>query len=243
MGSDYPSKPMSLYSTIWDGSTWATQGGRYHVNYRFQPFTAEFKDLVLLGCPVNPSIVSITTSTSNNCSDKIADLEANPLTVITVEGRKSMRWFRRKFMYYSYCYDTVRYPTPPPECVIVMEEQNLFKETGRLKNIRFVQHRNHRSMRKRSSRVRRKESLRRRKETTLSQVVEPKKIPSLVVEVLEPKDTPSPAVEPKETPSPAVEPKEIPSPAVEPKETTPPPPPHRRRFRPAPPEATASGFL
>ncbi|XP_017640986.1 probable xyloglucan endotransglucosylase/hydrolase protein 33 isoform X2 [Gossypium arboreum] len=29
----YPSKPMSLYVTIWDGSQWATHGGKYPVNY------------------------------------------------------------------------------------------------------------------------------------------------------------------------------------------------------------------
>ncbi|KMZ63997.1 hypothetical protein ZOSMA_38G01050 [Zostera marina] len=29
----FPSKPMSLYATIWDGSSWATSGGRYKVNY------------------------------------------------------------------------------------------------------------------------------------------------------------------------------------------------------------------
>ncbi|KAL0372786.1 UNVERIFIED_CONTAM: putative xyloglucan endotransglucosylase/hydrolase protein 28 [Sesamum calycinum] len=29
MGGDFPSKPMSLYATIWDGSEWATNGGKY----------------------------------------------------------------------------------------------------------------------------------------------------------------------------------------------------------------------
>ncbi|KAJ0112751.1 hypothetical protein Patl1_03588 [Pistacia atlantica] len=54
MGSDFPSKPMSLYATIWDASSWATSGGRNKVNYKYGPFTAEFKELVLEGCPVDP---------------------------------------------------------------------------------------------------------------------------------------------------------------------------------------------
>nr|GEU31948.1 probable xyloglucan endotransglucosylase/hydrolase protein 30 [Tanacetum cinerariifolium] len=29
MGSDFPSKPMALYATIWDASNWATNGGKY----------------------------------------------------------------------------------------------------------------------------------------------------------------------------------------------------------------------
>ena len=31
-GGDLPSKPMSLYATVWDASTWATSRGRYGVN-------------------------------------------------------------------------------------------------------------------------------------------------------------------------------------------------------------------
>ena len=43
MGGDYPSKPMSLYATIWDASNWATSGGKYKVNYKYAPFVTEFK--------------------------------------------------------------------------------------------------------------------------------------------------------------------------------------------------------
>ncbi|GJW30416.1 probable xyloglucan endotransglucosylase/hydrolase protein 28 [Tanacetum coccineum] len=31
MGADFPSKPMTLYATIWDASEWATNGGKYKV--------------------------------------------------------------------------------------------------------------------------------------------------------------------------------------------------------------------
>ncbi|KAF2938247.1 hypothetical protein DAI22_03g104400 [Oryza sativa Japonica Group] len=51
MGAQFPSKPMSLYATIWDGSSWATSGGRYKVNYKYAPYVAEFTDLLLHGCP------------------------------------------------------------------------------------------------------------------------------------------------------------------------------------------------
>ncbi|KAL7166769.1 hypothetical protein ACSBR2_037447 [Camellia fascicularis] len=130
MGADYPSKPMSLYATIWDASTWATNGGKYKVNYRFQPFVSEFKDLVLQGCPVDP----IQQLHAPHCDNSTAALESANFSNITTEGRKSMSRFRERYMYYSYCYDTVRYPVPPPECVIVLSEQHLFKETGKLKD-------------------------------------------------------------------------------------------------------------
>ncbi|XP_074321751.1 putative xyloglucan endotransglucosylase/hydrolase protein 30 [Silene latifolia] len=133
MGGDYPSKPMSLYATIWDASSWATSGGKYSVKYEIEPFISEFADLVLDGCPVDP-VEQFTGSMSTvDCSVKKDEIENNDYSQITPEGRKSMKWFRERYMYYSYCYDTVRYPVPPPECVVVASEQERFKETGRLK--------------------------------------------------------------------------------------------------------------
>ncbi|PON85436.1 Xyloglucan endotransglucosylase/hydrolase [Trema orientale] len=130
MGGDFPSKPMSLYATIWDASSWATNGGKYKVNYKFAPFVAEFKDLVLEGCPVNP-IQEVPAAEA--CAEKDAVLKGEDYAVITPERRSAMRKFRQRYMYYSYCYDTLRYPVPPPECVIIPSEKKRFKETGRLK--------------------------------------------------------------------------------------------------------------
>lgn len=130
MGGDYPSKPMSLYATIWDASNWATSGGRYKVNYKYAPFVAEFKDLVLEGCPKDP-IQQV--SRAGVCVEKDAYLDSQDYAIMTPERRLAMRKFRQRFMYYSYCYDTLRYPVPPPECVIIPSERRRFKDTGRLK--------------------------------------------------------------------------------------------------------------
>ncbi|KAJ8754286.1 hypothetical protein K2173_002737 [Erythroxylum novogranatense] len=130
MSSEYPSKPMSLYATIWDASNWATSGGRYKVNYKYAPFVAEFKDLVLEGCAVDP-IEQI--SAADSCSEIDTRLATADYAVITRKQRLAMRRFRQRFMYYSYCYDTLRYPVAPPECVIDPYEKERFKDTGRLK--------------------------------------------------------------------------------------------------------------
>ncbi|OIW10691.1 hypothetical protein TanjilG_16063 [Lupinus angustifolius] len=131
MGGDYPSKPMSLYATIWDASNWATSGGRYKANYKYAPFIAEFKDLVLKGCPVNP-IQEV--SDDKACADQHIDLEAQEYATMTPMRRRAMHKFRKHFMYYSYCYDTLRYPTLMPECNIIPAEQERFMETGRLRS-------------------------------------------------------------------------------------------------------------
>ncbi|KAH6804265.1 xyloglucan endotransglucosylase/hydrolase 30 [Perilla frutescens var. frutescens] len=79
MRGDYPSKPMSVYATIWDASTWATNGGKEKVDYKYEPFIAEFKDLILEGCVVDPTDQIL----SSNCTDSIARLNAKDYSTIT----------------------------------------------------------------------------------------------------------------------------------------------------------------
>ncbi|XP_028754645.1 probable xyloglucan endotransglucosylase/hydrolase protein 30 [Neltuma alba] len=131
MGKEYPSKPMSLYATIWDASSWATSGGKYKVNYKYAPFVVEFKDLALHGCSVDP--IQEVPDIDDICSDHHAYLLAQDYATITPMRRLAMRRFRQRYMYYSYCYDTLRYPVPLPECVIDPTEKQRFKESGRLK--------------------------------------------------------------------------------------------------------------
>lgn len=129
MGADFPSKPMGLYATIWDASDWATSGGKYRANYKYAPFVAEFTDLVLHGCATDPLEEVVAT----RCAERDDQLASSEFATLTPKQKLAMRKFRSRYVYYSYCYDTVRYPVPPPECVIdpVMRQQ--FKETGRPK--------------------------------------------------------------------------------------------------------------
>ncbi|KAM7491002.1 hypothetical protein LguiA_033923 [Lonicera macranthoides] len=131
MGGDYPSKPMSLYATIWDASTWATNGGRNKVNYKFEPFVSEFSDFVLEGCPIDP-LQQVYTTTSS-CTEATASLLAADYATITPRQRKAMQWFRENHMYYTHCYDRVRYPVPLPECVEILSEKRRFRDSGRLR--------------------------------------------------------------------------------------------------------------
>lgn len=133
MGLDYPSKPMALYATIWDASSWATNGGKLKADYKYAPFVSDYKDLVLEGCPVDP----IEEFPFYPCYESDSRLDNKDYAVITPAARAKMRWFRRRYMYYSYCYDAYRYPVTLPECVIDPDEQIKFKENGRLKPKQF----------------------------------------------------------------------------------------------------------
>lgn len=142
MGADYPSKPMALYATIWDASDWATSGGRYKTNYKYAPFIAEFTDLALHGCVVDP----LEEIFSSSCSEQDDQLQSANYASISPKQRMAMKNFRQKYMYYSYCYDSLRYSVPPSECVADQLEKQRFKETGRSKfDEKKKQHRSKRS--------------------------------------------------------------------------------------------------
>ncbi|KAL4384659.1 hypothetical protein GQ457_15G008100 [Hibiscus cannabinus] len=130
MGGDYPTKPMSLYATIWDASSWATGGGKIKVNYDYAPFTAEFRELVLDGCPMDP-IQEYPDFTI--CNDKDAWLDTRIYSFLSPKRRAAMYKFRQHYMYYSSCYDVWRYPVRLPGCVIDPIEKERFNESGRLK--------------------------------------------------------------------------------------------------------------
>ncbi|KAL5080507.1 hypothetical protein RYX36_008928 [Vicia faba] len=105
---------MTLYSTIWDASTWDANGGKYKVNYKYAPYIVEFSDFVLHGCAIDP-IEHVT-----NC-DSVQTSKIVPSDVTQVE-RNKMDNFRLKHMTYSYYYDKTRYKVPLPECVIDSRE-------------------------------------------------------------------------------------------------------------------------
>ncbi|WVZ61336.1 hypothetical protein U9M48_011234 [Paspalum notatum var. saurae] len=143
MGGDYPSKPMAVYATIWDGSTWATDNGRYKVNYKRGPFTADFSDLVLRGCPAASAAgthLHLQLQPDRHPDDRCAGAEFELMTadyaIMTPRKRMDMRRWRQRQMLYTVCYDTNRYPAPFPECDVNMAERHKFWEWGESKVVR-----------------------------------------------------------------------------------------------------------
>ncbi|QCD82270.1 xyloglucan:xyloglucosyl transferase [Vigna unguiculata] len=112
--SVYPSKPMSVYATIWDGSEWATHGGKYPVNYKYAPFVASFAQVKLSGCISDPTApVSACAKVNPSAQDPINGPE---FTKLSQQQVAAMDWARRKLMFYSYCNDRPRFKVMPPEC-------------------------------------------------------------------------------------------------------------------------------
>ncbi|CAL9111595.1 Xyloglucan endotransglucosylase hydrolase protein [Musa troglodytarum] len=117
MARAYPSKPMSIYSTIWDGSQWATHGGKKPVNYKFGPFVASFKNFLVAGCAWNQTKAASSCTRSGQSGSLALDpIEGDEFVKLSAEQQRGMEWVRSKFMFYSYCNDLSRFPVLPPEC-------------------------------------------------------------------------------------------------------------------------------
>ncbi|KAG4162693.1 hypothetical protein ERO13_D01G130100v2 [Gossypium hirsutum] len=110
----HPLKPMSLYVTIWDGSQWATHGGKYPVNYKYAPFVTSLTDVEMVGCIVNPKQPNSSCSSASVSS--IDPVEGPDFVKLSNQQMSAMVWARRKLMFYSYCKDTSRFKVLPPEC-------------------------------------------------------------------------------------------------------------------------------
>lgn len=115
LGLQYPSKPQSLYTTIWDGSQWATEGGKYPVDYSLAPFKAFFKDLKLEGCVWNNAVDDVPPCASSS-SANLNRLDGPEFKTLSAEQIRAMKWARGKYLWYSYCDDVKRYPEPPVDC-------------------------------------------------------------------------------------------------------------------------------
>ncbi|KAL6634953.1 hypothetical protein ACP70R_027624 [Stipagrostis hirtigluma subsp. patula] len=137
MGGDFPAKPMAVYATIWDGSAWATDGGKYKVNYKYAPFASEFSDLAVLGCRADPVLRAPVAGDGGECDERgLLELMTADYAVMTPQKRAAMRAFRARHMTYTVCYDAVRYAAGPfPECDNSDEEKEGFWAWGESKTV------------------------------------------------------------------------------------------------------------
>lgn len=103
--SQYPLKPMSIYATLWDGSDWATDGGKHRANYNYGPFLSSYSDFIISGC----------TAEQLNCRWPRYLNHLIPPTLSKAQ-KQALHIVRNNYMIYDYCHDVSRYPNGLPEC-------------------------------------------------------------------------------------------------------------------------------
>ncbi|CAM8967580.1 unnamed protein product [Rhodiola kirilowii] len=101
----FPLRPMYMYGSIWDASSWATENGKYKANYNYQPFVGKYKDFKIGGC---------TTSSPSSCRSP----SVSPSRSYGLSRRQlsAMLWAQRNHLVYDYCNDHSRDRSQIPEC-------------------------------------------------------------------------------------------------------------------------------
>ncbi|KAG6493249.1 hypothetical protein ZIOFF_048226 [Zingiber officinale] len=113
-GVAYPNQQaMKAYSSIWNGDSWATQGGRVKIDWKRAPFAARYQQVNLRICPW------YSQGSTSQCS---ANTPANWWTApaysrLNYAQQGQLMWVRNKYMIYDYCRDSKRFKgAMPPEC-------------------------------------------------------------------------------------------------------------------------------
>ncbi|KAI9080188.1 hypothetical protein K1719_037866 [Acacia pycnantha] len=101
----YPTRPMYVYGSIWDASSWATEEGKYKADYKYQPFVGRYKNFKLKGC---------TTNSPASCQPPSASPSGH--ASLTPQQYATMQWVQNNYLVYDYCHDTKRDHTVTPEC-------------------------------------------------------------------------------------------------------------------------------
>ncbi|KAA8550325.1 hypothetical protein F0562_002009 [Nyssa sinensis] len=101
----FPLRPMWVYGSIWDASSWATEGGKYKADYQYEPFIGRYTDFKLGGCTANgPASCTPPWGSPSGPSG------------LTQQQLSAMDWVHTNYKVYDYCQDPNREHTLIPEC-------------------------------------------------------------------------------------------------------------------------------
>ncbi|PWA93074.1 concanavalin A-like lectin/glucanase domain, Xyloglucan endotransglucosylase/hydrolase [Artemisia annua] len=95
----YPHRAMQVVVSLWDGSNWATDGGKSKANWSNAPFQAHFQDFNIDGCPSNPNSPNKDCYSTKYWWNKKKHWHLNHRQTRDYEN------VRRKYMNYDYCTD------------------------------------------------------------------------------------------------------------------------------------------
>ncbi|KZV58661.1 Xyloglucan endotransglucosylase/hydrolase protein 14 precursor [Dorcoceras hygrometricum] len=101
----FPLRPMWVYGSIWDASSWATEDGKYKADYSYQPFIGRFTDFKVSGC---------TAFAPSWCH--LVSASPFPSGGLTGQQSRAMQWVQSRYLVYDYCKDNKRDHSLTPEC-------------------------------------------------------------------------------------------------------------------------------
>ncbi|KDP26372.1 hypothetical protein JCGZ_17530 [Jatropha curcas] len=107
-GVSYPSHPMKVEASLWDGDSWATDGGQTKTNWSNAPFKAHFLGFDISGC----------SSKIQQCLSPNYWWNVQKYWKLDLAQQRAYENVRNKFLTYDYCFDRPRFPVTPPECLL-----------------------------------------------------------------------------------------------------------------------------
>ncbi|XP_061362717.1 xyloglucan endotransglucosylase/hydrolase protein 2-like [Gastrolobium bilobum] len=111
VGVGYPSKTMQIKASLWDGDSWATDGGQAKINWSYAPFKANFQGFDVSGCQVQ------SLNDHQHCVSDNYWWNSHKYWQLDPAQQKEYENVKQKYITYDYCTDKHRYPTPPLECL------------------------------------------------------------------------------------------------------------------------------
>ncbi|KAH6772727.1 xyloglucan endotransglucosylase/hydrolase 32 [Perilla frutescens var. frutescens] len=94
----FPLRPMWVYGSIWDASSWATENGKYKADYTYQPFIAKYYNFKIDGC----STASCRPVSGSNG--------------LSSQQNAALAYVNNNYKVYDYCQDPQRDHKFTPEC-------------------------------------------------------------------------------------------------------------------------------
>jgi len=111
IGVSYPSQPMQIEASLWNGESWATDGGHTKINWSHAPFQAHFQGFDINGCSDHQRQPNVQP-----CYSTSYWWNTRKYWTLDSARQRAYENVRKKYLTYDYCSDRPRYPTPPPEC-------------------------------------------------------------------------------------------------------------------------------
>jgi xyloglucan:xyloglucosyl transferase len=107
IGVGYPSQPMQVEGSLWNGEGWASDGRK--TDWSQAPFKAYFQKFNVDGCVLQ-------TFDTMQCNSSTFWWNSEKLQTLDEQEQRDYERVRKQYMSYDYCSDRSRYPQTPPEC-------------------------------------------------------------------------------------------------------------------------------
>lgn len=96
----YPNhQPMKVFASIWDGDSWATEGGRIKIDWTAAPFVATYSNYTFNACPC----ANTTTAIAACQNSRFAKTTAASRT-LTGHRLNQMKRVKATWVKYNYCW-------------------------------------------------------------------------------------------------------------------------------------------